>query len=188
MSRDLKMAMADAGYKLSSERLDDAAQAAVAASKGNFNRAVDALTKAVRADAGVVWELWGRHPALSRWDAVKAEIRAFAVVNAVREEGATSALPTGHGRNAPSNPPRASAAALCAVSQAARASILDRQINGQKLRDLSVDEARRWGNSRARDARFVELLTANLPPVGRIGDYRSDDDAEKIWVMSGDGE
>lgn len=44
-------------------------------------------------------------------------------------------------------------------------------INGQKIGDLTPEEANGWAASRERDARFVRLLTANLPPNRPIREF-----------------
>lgn len=57
-------------------------------------------------------------------------------------------------------------------------------INGQKIGDLTATEANAWAGSRERDARFVRLLTANLPPDRPIREFRSGDDADELYLRA----
>lgn len=67
---------------------------------------------------------------------------------------------------------RQQAAMRARISTAVRLSKLDTFIvNGQRIGDLTPAEAVRWASSRERDARFVRLLTANLPPDRPIREF-----------------
>jgi hypothetical protein len=73
--------------------------------------------------------------------------------------------------------PRHPAAGLSAVAAVTRQSIIDTfQLNGRPIGDATPREARAWAGARERDARFVRLLTANLPEDQPIRRYRSDPD------------
>lgn len=54
-------------------------------------------------------------------------------------------------------------------------------VNGQKIGDLTPMEANAWASSRERDARFVRILTANLPADRPIREYRTGDEADEIY-------
>lgn len=65
------------------------------------------------------------------------------------------------------------------------ASLLDTFIvNGQPIGRLTPREALGWAGARERDARFVRLLCANLPPDGTIAAFRTADDAARIYAMA----
>ena len=57
-------------------------------------------------------------------------------------------------------------------------------VNGQKIGDLTAAEATRWAGARERDARFVRMLTANLPPDRPIRQFISADEADKIYAAA----
>lgn len=77
------------------------------------------------------------------------------------------------------------ARAAASVATAVRLSRLDTfVINGQKIGDLTTAEANAWAGSRERDARFVRLLTANLPPDRPIREFRSGEDADELYRRS----
>jgi len=54
-------------------------------------------------------------------------------------------------------------------------------INGRPIGDCTVEEALGARDVRLRDARFIELVTAGVPSIGRIRDYVTREDAEKAW-------
>ena len=75
--------------------------------------------------------------------------------------------------------------AVAAVAAVARLSLLDTfQANGQPIGNLTPDEASRWAGSRERDARFVRMLTANLPADQPIRKYRTADEAAAFYAQS----
>jgi len=57
-------------------------------------------------------------------------------------------------------------------------------INGRPIGDCTVDEALGARDVRLRDARFIELVTAGVPSIGRIRDYVTREDAEKAWEQA----
>ena len=76
-------------------------------------------------------------------------------------------------------------AAMGARSEVVRLSLLDTfKVNGQAIGDLTSAEAIKWAGSRERDARFVRLLTANLPLSEPIRKYRTGDDAAAIYAQA----
>lgn len=75
--------------------------------------------------------------------------------------------------------------AVGAVAAVARLSLLDTFLaNGQPIGNLTPDEANRWAGSRERDARFVRMLTANLPPNQPIRKYRTADEAAALYAQA----
>lgn len=60
----------------------------------------------------------------------------------------------------------------------------DFMVNGQPIGDLTPEEANGWASSRERDARFVRLLTAGLPPGRPIRLSRKGDEADKLYAAA----
>lgn len=72
-----------------------------------------------------------------------------------------------------------------AAAAVARKSLLDTMmINGVKLRDVSVIEARKWGEARERDGRFIRNLLGAIPDVGKVGDYVTADMADAAMKLA----
>jgi hypothetical protein len=57
-------------------------------------------------------------------------------------------------------------------------------INGQPLRYTAVTEAREYKVAQGRHLHFIELCLEGLPDHGVVGDYISDDDAERFHAMA----
>ena len=57
-------------------------------------------------------------------------------------------------------------------------------VNGQPIGKLTPREALGWAASRERDARFVRLLCANLPPDSSIAAFRTPEDADRLWDLA----
>lgn len=82
----------------------------------------------------------------------------------------------------PSNPSRATLAALSTV---ASYSLLDTfKINGKAIGDATPAEANRWAAKRECDAKFVRLLTQNLPPNEPIRKFRTAEAAVEIMEQA----
>lgn len=80
---------------------------------------------------------------------------------------------------------RQAAAMAAKVETIKRMSKLDTFIvNGQKIGDLTPKEAVAWASSRERDARFVRMLTANLPSDRPIRDFVSAVDADDLYARA----
>ena len=80
---------------------------------------------------------------------------------------------------------RQAAAMAAKMAMHVRLSKLDTFVaNGQKIGDLTASEATRWAGARERDARFVRLLTANLPPDRPIREFVSAEEADKIYAAA----
>jgi hypothetical protein len=87
--------------------------------------------------------------------------------------------------SSPPGAPRVSAAALRAVGQVeARAILRTFLIDGRALGDCLVREARSWAAKRARDARFIDMLTAGMQQDMVIGRHCTEKDAMDIWVAA----
>lgn len=170
-------------------RLHEAAMNAVKQSPRNWDGARDALLKAVRADAALMWELFApyRNQALqAALTAAAAELRRQEMPR--REPGLRGA---GHRADdhhtTGARPSPISAAAISAVSGAAAASLLDTfTVNGRPIGDLTAREASQWAGARERDARFVRLLTDNLPAGDVIRKWRTGEDAARMYAIAED--
>lgn len=89
------------------------------------------------------------------------------------------------GAQRPRNSTASQQAAMGAVGDIARKSLLDTFIvNGQPIGDLTPREASGWVTRRKRDARFVELLIANLPLDEPIRKYRRDADTAALAAQA----
>lgn len=78
-----------------------------------------------------------------------------------------------------------SAASLAAITGVVQASLLDSfKVNGQSIGDVTAREATAWAGSRERDARFVRMLTENLPQDEKIRKYRTADEAAALYAKA----
>jgi len=57
-------------------------------------------------------------------------------------------------------------------------------INGQPIGQIRVEEARRWRSTNLRHCRFIELLTANMPPSFIIGEHVKPDEADAFYAQA----
>jgi hypothetical protein len=168
-------------------RLHEVAMSAVRQSPRNWDGARDALIKAVRADASLIWELFApyRNQALQAvLTAAATELRRQEMPR--REPGQRGAGHTlGGDHHAAARPTRISLDAISAVSRTAAASLLDTfQVNGMPLGDVTAREASKWAGARARDARFVRLMAENLPPNDPIRKWRTPEDATAAYALA----
>lgn len=172
---------------IAAARLHEVAMNAVKQSPRNWDGARDALLKAVRADAALMWELFApyRNQALqAALTAAATELRRQETPR--REPGLRGAgLGQPDGQRPHARPSPISAAAINAVSGAAAASLLDTfRVNGQPLGDVTAREASKWAGARARDARFVRLMAENLPPDDPIRKWRTAEDATAAYALA----
>ena len=194
-------------------RILQVAREAVQASPKNWDGAKEAFYAKVRKDPDLLWELlapyraqasqfWLTQASAQLHEEKKrdrpAEATRVAGVGAVHLRGdnqKASDRPRPQTQSAEgqvavgdheSHAPRALAAAgAAAVSAVARLSLLDTfKVNGQAIGDLTAAEANKWAGSRERDARFVRLLTANLPPDQPIRKYRTPDDTQALYAQA----
>ena len=103
----------------------------------------------------------------------------------------TGASPGGRGQRAydkklmhvsPAKPNRVGAVGRAAVAALVRKALLDEYaIDGKALRFCTAAEVDTHRAKNATRDRWLELLTRNLPPSAVIGEWRTDDDADKLW-------
>jgi len=194
------------------KRLKAMALEAKKVSPHNWDGAKDAFYQRVRGDAALLWEMFApyRAQAVQRlFTEASSELRELErarEIKAVPSAGGQTQddnqiccaprakLQSSGGRGHHSDddlerpaPSARSTAAMDAVLADVRLSLLDTFIvNGQSIGDLTSEEAIKWAGSRERDARFVRMLTANLPQDQPIRKYRSDpDEVQAIYDMAG---
>lgn len=200
----LAQALADAGYRSPRERLDEIADQALAANEANPTWAAlrAYILDAVKGHPDLVWEMLISDP----MPAVRALIAAANARKQTRAATAKAATAKEQRFGAKAIVPKASQSApqrsaggnsggtivSAREDQAARnhtahvISALDRvKINGQRIRLVTVYEARQWLTTDGVKRRFVELLTANLPGNAVIGEYvKSDDEANTLYARA----
>lgn len=159
------------------KRLAEAARIAAESHPGGWEKARGAFILAVRNDADLLWELFSPYQAA----AIQA-VLSRATAKAHAKPVAVSA----HKRTAAPSRDRIQRA-MAAVGAVAGKSLLDTfLVNGQPIGDLTSREASAWAGSRERDARFVRLLVANLPPDAPIRKYRTGEDARSLYDLASD--
>lgn len=167
-------------------RLDQVAKEALRASPRNWDGAKDALYSRVRNDAELLWQMFAPY----RNQAVQllltqaaAELRELERPKDMRADPSASGQRCNDSQLPPAR--RAPQQAMDAVAAVARLSLLDTfTVNGKPIGDLTASEANRWASSRERDARFVRLLTANLPPDAPIRKFRTGEDTQAIYEQA----
>jgi hypothetical protein len=204
-------AFEDAGFVPADVRLRLAAIEALKTSPGSWDGAKDALYAAVRSDTALLWEMFApyrsqaAHMVLAKAAAEMRESeraqRAERVVPGPSAPGhdecdsqmldarrAETQNSSGRGKRNSGNQAAAAPSAragMDAVAAVTRLSLLDTfRINGRAIGDCTPEEAQRWATSRERDARFVRLLTANLPPGAPIRTYRRPEDTQAIYEQA----
>lgn len=204
-----------AGATFPSERLRVIAIEALIASPGNWDGAKDALFRGIRDDAALLWALFAPYRAKAAHDLltdVAAEARQQEMLRREQGQGsgtghdisvdqsdAARPAPTKPGMDAPAaRPPVARPTAAPSTGQVrasmehvanlTRRSLLDSfTLNRQSIGDLTPREAIGWAKSRERDARFVRLLTENLPFDLPIRRFRTADEAAACYVQAETG-
>lgn len=74
---------------------------------------------------------------------------------------------------------------MAGLANVVKLSLLDTfKVNGQSIGDVTPTEANAWAASRERDARFVKVLTYNLPPNDPIRKYRRPDEVDVMYAES----
>jgi hypothetical protein len=183
-------ALRAAGVTSAAERLANIARKAVAASPRNWDAAKAAFWREVQGDPVLLWELLApyRHRAADPYLAVAAQQARQA---AEHRSGGGQRRSDNHSLDAPSAPqPGASRSAAATnadqkLGELTKLSLLDTfKINGRPIGDLTPPEAIGWAGARERDARFVRLLTANLPPDHPIKKFRTGDDAAACYAQA----
>ena len=188
-------------------RIMQVAREAIQANPKNWDGAKDAFYAKVRKDADLLWELLApyRAQAAQFWltqaaSEIHAQNRMMADLpksgggqcadgNRASNAPADETGGQAHGGNQSACAPRPSAAAgAAAIANVTRLSLLDTfKVNGQPIGDVTPVEANRWASSRERDARFVRMLTQNLPPDQPIKKYRTPDDAQALYAQAETG-
>lgn len=162
-------------------RLLDKAMEAVRANPRNWDGAKDAFYKAIKDDAGLLWALFEPYrlvaiqKLLTEAASAMREAERDAVQNKLREVAGREGRDTLGTRGS-------TRSGMDAASAVARLSMLDTfKVNGQPIGDCTPGEANAWAASRERDARFVRMLTANLPDGEPIRKYRRPEDANSLY-------
>lgn len=196
------VAMRRAGYESPRERAERfmreaiAARALPAPSIAEFSRRVLEAN-----DAALIWELFAEHR-ISTMSALYERVRAATVQEkfpaaptpTVRAVAPSAAAPEAapasrdEGRVAVDRQEANDAGVpvgLIAAADVARKSLLQTfQINKRPLGEVTAGEARGWAKSRARDARFIVLLTEGLPDHVLIGGAVDEAVAERAYALA----
>lgn len=177
-------------------RLEEAALAAIKQSPRNWDGAKDALYKLVRNDADLLWEMFQKHRSTEAHRLLTEAAATYRAAELAKESiralpsqgsGAGQFINERHDQAA--RPARKSSAGIAAIAAVAQASLLDTfRINGRPIGDLTAIEATQWAAARERDARFVRMLTANLPADAPIRKFRTADDAAAIFAQAEEAE
>jgi len=73
-------------------------------------------------------------------------------------------------------------AAKARTAAVIRVSLLDTfQIDGTPIGDWQAGAARTWARTTGRHVRWVEMLTANMPPADPIRRWMTPDEAQSLW-------
>lgn len=170
-------------------RLRETAMNAIRSNPRNWDGARDALYKAIRNDAALLWELFEPF----RLQAVQKALTEAA--SKVREEelervhplqsgGGGHRVAAPHTTGAPSARARTSGG-IAAAGNVARLSLLDTfRANGIPIGDMTAREAVAWAKSHERDTRFVRLLVEGLPEDMPIRKFRTPEEAQKLYALA----
>lgn len=61
------------------------------------------------------------------------------------------------------------------------------KVNGEPIGDCTVETVSNAAAKTERDARFMRFLISGLPPTGTIRQYRTDEEAERLWRLAQTG-
>lgn len=177
-------------YPVNDTRLREVAMAAVIQSPRNWDGAKDLFYKAIKHDAELLWALFAPH----------RNAAMLALLSEVNSERHRSGRLRDPGHEARVERPALSASTVARPSTAARPStqdvaraaarvavltVLDTfKIDGTPIGDVTPAMANRWAGSREQDARFVRLLTQNLPPDQPIRQFRTAADATAMLAQA----
>jgi len=180
----------DWGEPLQETRLMEIAMQAVRDNPRDWDGAKDALYRAVRNDAGLLWALFEPY----RLQAVHKKLTEAAAALRQQERETIDlrlkeAARSGHSRFDNHGEHARSAGSREAATNARAAvvqlTLLDTfKINGRPIGDCTPREANDWAASRERDARFVRLLTANLPESEPIRKYIRPEEVQHVYTMA----
>ena len=171
----------DFDHDTQQRRLLEVAKASVQASPRNWDGAKDEFYKRVRNDATLLWTLFAPYRAQAAQQMLtqaSQELRDAGLAARSKKDAGGQSSSEDQERHAPSAPTTAQKRQAMEVrSNVAKLSMLDTfKVNGQPIGDLTPTEANKWAGARERDARFVRMLTQNLPPDQPIRKYRTDAD------------
>ncbi len=176
------------GYQSAQQRLDAIADAAWAEHPRTMDFAREYVLREVETDAGLLWTMfknWHRPAATFLLEASAARIRERRAAKYI--SGASSAEHTittqpqrAGGRNAIG--PSAADKAAAREHVAGVISKLDTyKVNGRPVGDVTPEEALSFRDAKARENRFIDLLTAGLPPHLPIRHFVRPEEAEAMW-------
>lgn len=171
------------------ERLKEVALNAVRQSPRNWDGARDALFKAVRNDAALLWALFEPYRNQAAQAALTAAASELRREQMAREGQGRAGQRSNGDRQLDARPSiKPSDAGASAVAAAASRSILDTfRVNGRPLGDCTAREAAAWAKSYGAKARFVEAVVANLPPDDPVRRWRTAEEAEAIHASLMEG-
>ena len=162
---------------------------AIRSNPRNWDGARDALFKAVRNDAALLWELFEPFRAQAAQKALTeaaAKVREEELerVHPVRSGGGGRSLFANQGLHAPSARAR-DAAGVAAAGNVARLSLLDTfKANGMPIGDLTAEQATAWAKSHERDTRFVRLLVEGVPLGQPLRKFHTPEDAARLYQLA----
>lgn len=200
----LATALRSAGYSTTSEQLRDIAVGALGVHGGNMTAAREAVFARVVGHADLLYELFKpyRDQALTRLINITRDRLAEESHRQQRPrqppKGADKPAPRQEFGKLIETPRPTLAAAMLArtaagrEAQAAVGEVLRRsrlemfRIDGRPLADLSVGAARGWALGRGREARWILLMTANMPPDFIVGRHVTADEADMFWRRARD--
>jgi len=200
----LREALRVAGIVSPNERLREIAIEAMSRNATSNDAAIEAVLRVVRDDLALTWALFTPYDSIAvkklfadvrfelREDTkVREASRAFGefrgnAAPAARQGGGQHS-PENHSDRARSQPASRpitpdQRAAKATTAEVIRMSLLDTfQIEGRPIGDWQAGEARSWARNTGRHVRWVEMLTANIPPVDLIRRWVTPGDAQTLW-------
>jgi hypothetical protein len=57
-------------------------------------------------------------------------------------------------------------------------------VNGKPIGECRVEEVDKAAEIREADLKFMRALVENLPPTAIVGEYRTEEDAAKLWAAT----
>jgi hypothetical protein len=171
------------------ERLISVGISAVTDNPRNWDGAKDALYKAVRNDADLLWALFEPYrlvavQKLLTESAAKLREQERRELD-VRLKAARSGQTGIDNRGVDARPAASPQSGMDARTNVVQLSLLDTfKINGRAIGDCTPYEAKEWASARERDARFVRLLTTNLPSNEPIRKYIRPEEVQNIYNLA----
>lgn len=161
------------------KRVEKSAMSAIKEFPRSWDSAKDAFYKAIRNDAALLWALFEPYRQVAVQKALTEAAAELREAERPQMVGAGQKICDGRDTSAPPNDIKPAMQAVAAVAQQSLLNTF--RVNGKPIGDLTPREVNRWAASRERDARFVRLLTQNLPPDEPIRRFRSDTDAGELY-------